>query len=211
MKFCYLLALGSILFGTNDSRAQLTGEDSITYVNEILNYRKELDKKLKKEDKPLLPEDRKKFKGLDYFSVKLVFRTIASFERTEAADTIEMKTNKDGQRKYSRYGILSFMIDSVVHKLLTYQNVKQASQDWYDGELFIPFMDKTSGQETNDHGRVLEFSVAESEEDEIILDFNKAFNPYCSYNPRYSCPLPPEENHLKIEIMAGESTYRYGR
>jgi len=211
MKLYNLLVVGSFLLLTNLGLAQLTGEDSIAYINEILDHRKEIDKKLKKEDKPLLPEHRKQFKGLDYFSIQLKYRVLASFERTEAADTIGMKTNKKWLPKYAGYGILTFIIDSVNYSLHAYQNVKQAEQDWYDGELFIPFMDKTSGVQTNEHGRVMEFSVAESEQDEIILDFNKAFNPYCRYNPRYTCPFPPEENHLKIEILAGESDFRYGK
>ena len=72
----------------------------------------------------------------------------------------------------------------------------------YAGFLFLPFKDLTNGKETYGGGRFMDILIPDT--DKIILDFNKAYNPYCAFSHRYSCPLPPFENWLKTEIPAGE-------
>ena len=67
--------------------------------------------------------------------------------------------------------------------------------------MFLPFTDLTNGEETYEGGRYIELEIPDK--NYIVIDFNKAYNPYCAYNYIYSCPIPPEENDLKIEIKAG--------
>jgi uncharacterized protein (DUF1684 family) len=76
----------------------------------------------------------------------------------------------------------------------------------YGNLLFLPFRDKTNGKTTYGAGRYLDISFPAS--DSIYLDFNKAYNPYCAYDDRWSCPLVPFENHLEVSILAGEKKYR---
>lgn len=64
--------------------------------------------------------------------------------------------------------------------------------------------DGTSGKTTYGGGRYLEFSTSDVKSQQLVVDFNKAFNPYCAYNPGYACPLPPAENTLEESITAGE-------
>ena len=71
----------------------------------------------------------------------------------------------------------------------------------YSNHLFIPFNDITNGVETYDAGRYIDLEIPKG--DTIIIDFNKAYNPYCAYNDGYSCPIPPEENNLEVEVKAG--------
>ena len=75
----------------------------------------------------------------------------------------------------------------------------------YEDYLFIPFNDLTNGNETYDGGRYLDLKT--TSESTIVIDFNKAYNPYCAYNDKYSCPIPPRENDLPIEIKAGILTF----
>jgi uncharacterized protein (DUF1684 family) len=75
-------------------------------------------------------------------------------------------------------------------------------QKEYKKYLFIPFRDLTSGKESYGGGRYIDTEIPAGET--LILDFNRAYNPYCAYSHRYSCPIPPEENTLKVEIRAGE-------
>ena len=67
-------------------------------------------------------------------------------------------------------------------------------------------MDKTNGKESYGGGRYLDLEIPEDKI--IILDFNKAYNPYCAYSDRYSCPIPPIENHLDVAINAGFKAFK---
>jgi uncharacterized protein (DUF1684 family) len=71
--------------------------------------------------------------------------------------------------------------------------------------LFCPFKDKTNGNQTYGSGRFLDFE--EKDLENMVLDFNYAYNPYCAYNSNYSCPIPPFENHLDVEVLAGEKNW----
>lgn len=78
----------------------------------------------------------------------------------------------------------------------------------YAGGLFVPFRDTTSGAASYGAGRYLLDTVKGadlgSDTGGLVLDFNFAYNPSCSYDPRWSCPLAPPENRLEIAIEAGE-------
>ena len=71
---------------------------------------------------------------------------------------------------------------------------------------FIPFVDAQAGKETYGAGRYLDPEVLP--DGRLVLDFNLAYNPYCAYNERYSCPIPPAENRLEAVIQAGEKSYK---
>jgi hypothetical protein len=75
----------------------------------------------------------------------------------------------------------------------------------YEKHLFIPFNDRTNGNETYGGGRFLD--VYETGTDTLIIDFNLAYNPYCAYNHKYSCPIPPEANNLELKVKAGEKKF----
>ena len=103
---------------------------------------------------------------------------------------------------YIRYGALKFTLDGVECLLDTF---KSLSTDVDPKRLFIPFRDTTSGKETYGAGRYLELD--ENASGIYTIDFNLAYNPYCAYNIDFSCPLPPEQNTLKVAIRAGEKHY----
>jgi uncharacterized protein (DUF1684 family) len=78
----------------------------------------------------------------------------------------------------------------------------------YKDILFVPFKDATNGKETYGGGRYIDIKMLSSKK--VILDFNLAYNPSCAYgSDRYSCPIPPKENFLQVEINAGEKSYRH--
>ena len=78
-----------------------------------------------------------------------------------------------------------------------------------DGELFIIFADKTSGKETYGAGRFL-YADKPGPDGKVILDFNKAYNPPCIFTKYATCPLPPQQNHLQVEVTAGEKMFHGG-
>jgi len=116
----------------------------------------------------------------------------------------EMPTSTERTPIYRRFGYIDFKIDKDSFRLEVYQNIDLIKQKEYKNYLFIPFKDATSSHSTYGGGRYIDFEI--SENDQIKLDFNTAYNPYCAYSYRYSCPIPPTVNYLKIEINAGEKT-----
>ena len=117
-----------------------------------------------------------------------------------------MKTTTSRLPDYVKYGEVQFIIDSQSYTLEVYQSPEIIQRPGYEDYLFIPFTDLTNGETTYDVGRYLEFRIPEAEE--VIVDFNKAYNPYCSYSPKFSCPIPPEPNHMPIAIPAGEKKFK---
>lgn len=155
---------------------------------------------------PLLPKDRRRFKRLNYFPIDLKYRVEAKFIRSENPVFFKMKTTTSRLPNYVQYGEVHFTLDGRQYKLEVYQSPDIIQRPGYEDYLFIPFTDLTNGEATYDVGRYLEFRIPETEV--VIVDFNKAYNPYCSYSPNYSCPIPPEANHLDVEIPAGEKKFR---
>jgi uncharacterized protein len=176
-------------------------------VKEIEAHRKKQEgEMLDKEKSPLPPAERKKFKGLNYYPVDLKYRVPAKFVRTENMSFFKMKTTTTRLPEYVKYGEVHFTIDGKDHTLEVYQSPDIVKREGYEDYLFIPFTDLTNGNETYDVGRYLEFRIPQSED--VVVDFNKCYNPYCSYSPNYSCPIPPEQNHLTIAIPVGEKKYK---
>lgn len=176
-------------------------------IKEINRHRQKQFKEFRnKEKSPLLPEDRKTFKGLKYYPIDMKYRVAARFVKTETPDLFKMKTTTDRLPDYRKYGEVHFTIDGRPLKLEVYQSPDIMKRRGYEDYLFIPFTDLTNGDETYEVGRYLEFRIPASAD--VIVDFNQCYNPYCSYNPGYSCPIPPEANHLSIAIPAGEKKFK---
>lgn len=154
-----------------------------------------------KESSPLTKKDRRRFKGLPFFPINEKYRVVAKFERAQNVTPFKMSTTTDRKPVYELFGVATFSIDGVEYQLNIYQSHKLREMEEYKNHLFLPFTDLTSGVESYGGGRFIDLEIPEG--DEIVIDFNKAYNPYCAYNHVYSCPIPPAENDLKVEIRAG--------
>jgi uncharacterized protein len=181
-------------------------QDDVLAKNEIEAHRKKQEGEMRdKEKSPLDPKVRKKFKHLNYYPIDLKYRVAAKFIRTENQPMFKMKTTTTRLPEYVKYGEVVFSIDGDEYKLNVYQSPDIMKMPGYEDYLFIPFTDKTNGGETYEVGRYIEFRIPTSEN--AIVDFNQCYNPYCSYSPRFSCPIPPVENDLPIAIPAGEKKF----
>lgn len=170
--------------------------------NEVLKYQNELNQSyFNKETTPLKENELKDFKGLNFYPYNKEFVVKATIEKLENQPIFKMPTSGKNKPNYKRYGILHFTINNENFKLEVYQNLDLMKQKGYENYLFLPFIDETSGNETYGAGRYLDFEIPES--NEIWLDFNKAYHPYCAYTIGYSCPITPDVNFLKTEILAG--------
>jgi hypothetical protein len=150
---------------------------------------------------PLINEDRLHFEGLDFFPIDEKYIVKAKFVKLKKQKPFDMPTTTARKPKYIKYGELHFTIDSKDLVLTVYKNIDLSKRKGFKDYLFLPFLDETNGNETYGGGRFLDMRIPKS--DEVIIDFNKAYNPYCAYNPEYSCPIVPLENELAVEIKAG--------
>lgn len=154
-----------------------------------------------KEKTILTAEDFEDFAGLEFYPIDLKYRVKAKFVRTPAELPFLMPTTTDRLPEYVKYGEAHFSMDGKELKLALYQSTEAYDEAGYEDYLFLPFTDLTSGDGSYGGGRFLDARIPKG--NKIFLDFNKAYNPYCAYNYKYSCPIPPKENDLLVRIEAG--------
>lgn len=140
--------------------------------------------------------DKAAFKGLAYFAPDPAYRVIARLEPfADKTQKLVVRMSDGKEEVYDKFAHVVFNLQGETCRLLV---VKLG--DTYS----ILFRDATSGQTTYGGGRYLELSPDQLTDTQALLDFNAAYNPYCAYNPGYSCPLPPPENTLPVAVKAGE-------
>ena len=167
-------------------------------IQEITDFQQELNEDyLDKETSPLSRKDRKHFQGHRFYEINLNYRVIAQVELLEKQDTIVMPTSAGTEKVYVKYARLHFEIDGTECELVAYQSTRESLKNY----LFIPFRDKTSGNDSYGGGRYIDLEMPIG--DEVVLNFNLAYNPYCAYADGWYCPIPPEENTLQVAIKAG--------
>ncbi|WP_116525094.1 DUF1684 domain-containing protein [Seonamhaeicola aphaedonensis] len=157
-------------------------------------------------ESPLTDKDRKQFAGLYFFKVDSSYVVRAHFKRTPNEKPFKMKTTTDRLPEYVKYGELSFNLKGKDLKLNIYQNQGLIKEEGYEDYLFLPFLDETNGQESYGGGRYIDVRIPEG--DTILINFNEAYNPYCAYNDKYSCPVVPRENYLRVRIEAGVMAFK---
>jgi uncharacterized protein (DUF1684 family) len=146
---------------------------------------------------------------LDFFPVNYdwIF-PLAKFERTPNAEPFIMMTYSGQKRDYVQFGILKFVANGQPQTLNIYQNIRLIQDSTYRDHLFLPFKDLTNGEESYGGGRYLDFKQSDIVGDQITLDFNLCYNPWCAFSDGFNCPIPPSENHLEIEVPAGERNFK---
>jgi len=150
---------------------------------------------------PLSAKAKKTFKGIHFFPFDAKYAVDARFVRTPEEKPFQMSTSSGMRKTYVKYAEVFFMIDNKEYKLNVYQSQELIQQPDYKDYLFIPFTDATSGDETYEGGRYIDLNIPKS--DHVLINFNKAYHPYCAYTDGYNCPIPPQENKLPIKIEAG--------
>lgn len=171
-------------------------------VQKIIEFQEGLNAEFKDpESSPLPDRYRKNFEALDFFPPDTSYIVQARFVRTPDAVPFLMPTTTDRTSEEVVFGVAHFALNGKQHQLEVYQNKELMLEEGYEDYLFLPFTDLTNGEETYGGGRYLDLSIPDGST--IILDFNRAYNPYCVYNKKYSCPLVPGVNHLAIRVEAG--------
>jgi uncharacterized protein (DUF1684 family) len=200
-KFIVVFSLTLMISCNSQGKRALIGKTT---------YQQELNANYKDATKsPLKKKDLKKFKGLDFFPIDSTFIVTAKLIKTTNAPTFEMATTTDRKPLYKEYGKLSFTLEGKNCELTIYQSQDDLRDEKYKDNLFLPFTDDTSGNESYGGGRYMDvLTTDENADGTITLNFNNTYNPYCAYNDKYSCPLTPRKNHLNIEIKAGIKIFK---
>lgn len=145
---------------------------------------------------------------LKFYPINEKYRVIAKFELVKNSPWFKMQTSGAISKIFRIYGSISFSINDTMVRLHIYQSQDLMESEKYKDHLFIPFMDLTTGEETYTTGRYMDFNINDIKDQELLIDFNKAYNPYCAYvSVGYNCPIPPRENHLNVAIVAGEKEF----
>lgn len=145
---------------------------------------------------PLTAAQKSTFHGLSYFDENPALRLELTLERSPDPEMVAIATSTGEERDYWHVGCIRFQVDGQEAVLQVYET---------DYGYFLPFSDATAPTETYGAGRYLEPDDLGG--DQMLVDFNLAYNPYCAYNERWSCPLPPVANRLRVRIEAGEKNF----
>jgi hypothetical protein len=172
---------------------------------QVMEWRKERDTFFKDHQRsPLLPQDKKYFKGLKYYPFDPQYVFTGEIERfnfhiNNPKYYATFLTNKGTNKRYIRYGKFQFKLHSKVYTIEIYKSI-------LSDMLFIPFKDETNGKGTYEGGRYIDTEILPKYK--MVLDFNMAYQPSCAYNEKFVCALPPRENIMGIDIKAGEKNFK---
>lgn len=175
------------------------------------DFQRELNEKFSdKEKSPLTKKDFRKFKGLEFFPIESSYKITADFEKDLKEEFVGFPTTTSRVAPYKKYGTIHFSVNGKEQKLTVYKSTNAwGNPAKYANHLFLPYKDTTNGESTYSGGRYLDLSTLDiKENNKIIIDFNKSYNPYCAYSNRYSCPKVPDENVLTVAINAGVKAFK---
>jgi uncharacterized protein (DUF1684 family) len=154
-------------------------------------------------DSPLTPDARAAFDGVPYFAHRPELRLSAEVEPDASGASLVLPMSDGPSPRFTRIGHAHLVLGGTPARLAVYW------LEGYGGGLFLPFQD--ASPDTYGGGRYLLDTVKGADlgtdgDGRLVLDFNYAYNPSCSYDPQWSCPLAPRENRLDVAVEAGERT-----
>ena len=176
-----------------------------SFKKEIREHRKRYKNEFLTEERSPIKKDDLKY--LRFYKADESFKVKAAFRRTPSSQPFDMATYSGKTKNYIQYGEIIFSLEGKEIKMSIYQGIDLGKIPAYKDYLFLPFKDGTSGTETYGGGRYIDLNINDIQNDTVIVDFNKAYNPYCAYSSGFSCPIPPRENHLSLHIKAGEKNF----
>lgn len=198
MKTLCVVLLGCIvLLGCTQGKQPIQGETE---------FQRTLNAEFKDASKsPLKDKERRDFKGLAFFEFDSAYVVNATFKRTPEEAPFKMKTTTDRLALFMKYGEITFTLNNESFQLNIYQDQDLLNEEGFKDYLFLPFLDDTNGEETYGAGRYIDLEIPEG--NMMTIDFNTAYNPYCAYNEKYSCPIVPRENYVGVAVKAGVKSY----
>ncbi len=201
------LLLLSVLFFTLISCSSTDKKKSYEAQIKEFQYRLNVEYADKKTS-PLTEEDFKTFKSLEYFPIDSTYKVTATVTYLKDMPVFKMETTTDRLPLYKMYLLAKFTLNGEEFEIPIYQSQELLTDPQYRDYLFLPFKDLTNGKSSYAGGRFLDLELPKNGAKTMVIDFNKAYNPYCAYNHKFSCPIPPDANVLEVAIPAGVKAYK---
>src|SRR5690554_1934507 len=193
----FLVILAALFYATSGA------ESPEQYIERIEKGRERQFKFLKYNgESPLTEQQKSKLQALDYYPIDPAYRVRARLLPVDQRVMIQIPMTDGSLERYIKEAYAEFELQGKTHRLLLLQAANESDKR----NFFLAFADETSGKETYGGGRFLD--VRKDGQNSITIDFNLVYNPYCTYNPDYACPIPPKENLLNIPVYAGEKNYK---
>lgn len=170
------------------------------YIDSIQTKRANFNQELLDTDTLLNVDESAKIESLSYFAVDSSWVLTGKFKKRKGK-VFEMPTTTSRTPKYQRIGYLYFKRNEDKFKLAVYKNLGLVATE-YKNYVFVPFVDANAPELTYGGGRYLDTEIS-LDMKTVRIDFNTAYNPYCVYSYRYSCPITPKENHIDVKVNAG--------
>lgn len=186
-----------LLIATLSATAQNNYQDSLLAFQ--ANYKKDLFGIIKKDTA-----------FVRFYEPDARYRVTARVELLSSQSFFSMSASGGSAHKAKKFAKLYFTLNGKPYELFAYQlGFLLDSKDNKD-DFFIPFIDEGSGSSSYEGGRYLDFKIGEIVDNKLIIDFNRAYNPYCAFTTGYNCPIPPPENALHVVVAAGEKKFAKG-
>jgi len=199
----YMMLLGYAVLLTACTQPALNGQDNPDLDN-YQAYWQRMEAQFRGPGSPLLPEARAGFDSIARYPFAQAYRVAAVYTPIADGALIKVATTTEAVRNMQVVGLLEFELEGKQHQLPLYRDLSMARKPMAQmAPYFLPFTDLSNGKTTYAGGRYLELDRELVAADTVVVDFNLAYNPYCVYNPKYSCPVPPFENHVDAVIAAG--------
>jgi uncharacterized protein (DUF1684 family) len=199
-----IIAFAVVAFAAIMYYTMFSGAGEQEYVAKVMQARDDRDDFMTNSDESPFANDTIPFNGLKYFPADPKFRVTADLTLIEEKKVVVLPTSDGKEARYLEYAYADFELEGVNNRLVLLEVMDMGP---LRGTLFLPFADQTSALDTYGAGRYLDVKKTPGAAT-ITLDFNLAYNPYCAYSNKYSCPFPPRENMLAVIVAAGEKVYR---
>ncbi|MCH7974884.1 MAG: DUF1684 domain-containing protein [Bacteroidetes bacterium] len=174
------------------------------YITSIVKMRKVKDNYMKNNPgSPFNVDSNAVFQPLNYYPVSPNFVFNSKLYRYEKQDTVDVYGTKGEVRKTLKFGYIKFDFENKEYKMNVYQGQIKSGEKYYS----IWFIDNTTGKETYGVGRYLDFEFNADYNFIYTIDFNLAYNPYCSYSAKYSCAVPTKDDYINIALTVGEKNF----
>ena len=170
------------------------------YEQTVVQDRVQRDMRMREKESVVPPDRRDAFRGLNFYDVNPTYRYVVPLRRSSTPDTVMIAESTGGLRPQVRVGRVTVPLPTGEEELVVFRG----ESDNPRGRLWIPFADSTNEHATYKGGRYVDLEPTDT--DSVVVDFNRAYNPTCAYNPDFACPLPPPENRIDAPIPAGEKT-----
>jgi len=196
--------------------AKLSLTDSLMIVQDNITHRAEVDSSFRYDaSSPFKRDTTIEYHNIKWFPIDPRYRGISQLHRYANPETVIVLGTKGEKRKQLRYGYFTVTVPDdngqpIVLKINVYKFTPYDTKRYalYRDALSVWFTDETTGNETYGVGRYVEVGNEDADPDHpYVIDFNKAYNPYCAYSNMFSCAVPREEDRLDIALRVGEMKY----